>query len=125
VTPKVGPHQSYGFAPGYVYGTQASLMLRHDSVNSDNPYVDFYMALSNDGKRLFVFLLNNDDEPQTAQVEVNNTPLLGREAIRTQFLDQDGAPLSDPSTTPPATVTIPAYGLRTLELSADDTASAN
>ena len=125
VTPKVGPHQSYGFAPGDVYGTQASLMLRHDTVNSDNPYVDFYMALSNDGKRLFVFLLNNDDEPQTAQVDVDSTPLLGREAIRTQLLDQNGAPLSDPSMTLPAMVTIPAYGLRTLELSVDDTVRAN
>ncbi len=59
ITPKVGPHQSYGFAPGRVNGVPANLMLRQGLLQCDNPYLDYYCALSTDGKKLFLILLNN------------------------------------------------------------------
>jgi len=59
IAPKVGPHRSLGFAPGDIYGTKASFILRRGLVSIDNPNVNYLTALSEDGKKLFVILLND------------------------------------------------------------------
>ncbi|WP_298713343.1 glycerophosphoryl diester phosphodiesterase [Chitinophaga sp.] len=71
ITPKVGPHQSYGFAPGKVNGKPANLMLRQGLIQCDNPYLDYYCALSTNGKQLFLILLNNDDQPMSTTAKVD------------------------------------------------------
>ncbi len=71
ITPKVGPHQSYGFAPGKVNGTSAQLLIRQGLIYSDNPYLDYYCAISTDNKKLFLILLNNDDEALQTTLRVN------------------------------------------------------
>lgn len=71
ITPKVGPHESYGFAPGVVNGTKASLLLREGLLQCDNPYLDYYCAISPEEKKLFFILLNNDDEPMHATLRTD------------------------------------------------------
>ncbi|WP_423735895.1 glycerophosphoryl diester phosphodiesterase [Chitinophaga caseinilytica] len=71
ITPKVGPHQSYGFAPGKVNGTAARLLLRQGLLSCENPYLDYYCAISTDNKKLFLVLLNNDDEAMSASLRIH------------------------------------------------------
>lgn len=70
ITPKVGPHQTYGFAPGKVYGTEADLIMRPGLVRTDNPYIEYITALNRKKRTLFVILMNNDDENRSASVEI-------------------------------------------------------
>ncbi|WP_207508467.1 glycerophosphoryl diester phosphodiesterase [Telluribacter humicola] len=59
VTPKVGPHQTYGFAPGTINGEKARLIINEEWVKVDQPVVDYVLAESVDGSKRFVILLNN------------------------------------------------------------------
>lgn len=77
VTPKVGPHQSYGFAPGKVYGTSANLVIRNGLVRCDNPNVDYVTAVSTDKKKLFILLLNDINEEMNAELSVDVSKLEG------------------------------------------------
>lgn len=126
VAPKVGPHQTYGFAPGTVYGTEASLLLKHGLVKTTSPYLDYYAALSTtavqkNGNRLYLFLLNNDDRTLSTGVAVdlekafgNKNAALGKATI----LSADGERTSLDSDTPKWSLEIPAYGLKVLEITA-------
>ena len=59
VTPKVGPHQTYGFESGIIYGEKTNLIIREGLAQSGNPVVDCILAQSESGNKLFVVFLNN------------------------------------------------------------------
>ncbi|HEV7350902.1 glycerophosphoryl diester phosphodiesterase [Telluribacter sp.] len=63
ITPKVGPHQTYGFAPGTVNGEKARLVISEDWVKINNPSVDYILAEAVDSNKRFVILLNNRAQP--------------------------------------------------------------
>ncbi|RCR69490.1 glycerophosphoryl diester phosphodiesterase [Larkinella punicea] len=65
VTPKVGPHQTYGFAPGMVNGEKASLLIDETLVKINNPSVDYILAKAEN--KVFVVLLNNSAQPSDFQ----------------------------------------------------------
>lgn len=71
VTPKVGPHQSYGFAPGIINGQKAWLKIDEDLVQIDNPTVDYLLAESEKKDTLFVILLNNRLQTTNFQITIN------------------------------------------------------
>jgi len=71
VTPKVGPHESYGFAPGSIYGNEASLMNHQGLVECNNPNTEYILARSSDKKNMFVILMNDLGAPLKAQVKLN------------------------------------------------------
>lgn len=75
ITPKVGPHQTYGFAPGKVYGTTADLLLKDGLLHADTPYLDYYCAINRQQKKLFLILLNDDDEPMNTLLKADYTKL--------------------------------------------------
>lgn len=68
VTPKVGPHQTYGFAAGTIYGDKARLLIREGVVETDQPAVDYVLARSEKSNRLYVILLNNRVQPTTTRL---------------------------------------------------------
>jgi hypothetical protein len=70
VAPKVGPHQSYGFAAGTINGEQANLIVNEDLVKVDNPTIDYILAESEKKDKLFVGLLNNRAQATDFQVTV-------------------------------------------------------
>ena len=74
ITPKVGPHRTYGFAPGTVFGTKASLMMRPGLVSLDNPFIEYMTAINEKEKTLLLVMMNNDDEQQGFRVcmDMNN-----------------------------------------------------
>jgi len=59
VTPKVGPHQTYGFAPGSIYGQQANLVIRDGVATSNKPVVDCLLSQGKNENQAFLVLLNN------------------------------------------------------------------
>ncbi len=59
IAPKVGPHQTYGFAPGKIYGKEASLVIREGVATTDQPVVDYLLFKGRDENQAFIVLLNN------------------------------------------------------------------
>lgn len=94
ITPKVGPHRTYGFAPGTVFGTKASLIMRPGLFELDNPYTEYITAINEKEKTLFLILLNNDDEKQISRIKMNSTHLFKGKTIRIREvtrMDSEGA----------------------------------
>jgi hypothetical protein len=62
VTPKVGPHQTYGFSPGNIFGEAASLIIREGLLRIPDPNAEFITAHSTSGKRIFIVVMNAGNE---------------------------------------------------------------
>lgn len=71
ITPKVGPHESYGFAPGNIYGNEANLVNQQGIVTCTNPNIEYILARGTDGKKLFVVLLNDTGEAIKDHIKLN------------------------------------------------------
>jgi hypothetical protein len=114
VTPKVGPHQTYGFAPGRVFGQPARLYLPEGLVRVDDPQVDYWGAAATQSKRLFILLLNNDDENRSTGVQLDPEKILPgrRVALRkVALLDAAGTPKTDLPVAGNWKISLPAFGL--------------
>lgn len=59
ITPKVGPHQTYGFAPGQIYGQEANLVIRDGVATTDKPVVDCLVFQGKNENQAFVVVLND------------------------------------------------------------------
>ncbi len=66
ITPKVGPHKSYGFKSGVVFGSEVNLFLKDGLVNYENPRIDYITAHGTDG--IYLILLNNSVDDQIAVI---------------------------------------------------------
>ncbi|WP_276371403.1 glycerophosphoryl diester phosphodiesterase [Chryseolinea sp. H1M3-3] len=69
VTPKVGPHQSYGFETGNVFGEKAKLIISKAIVDVDNPNIEYILAESVE-KDVFIILLNDVGEKQSVTLKL-------------------------------------------------------
>jgi hypothetical protein len=119
VTPKVGPHQTYGFAPGKVFGTQAQLHLPAGMLQVSNPQVDYMGAAANKANKVYVLLLNNDDQLQKTDLQLNAQKLLlnKQASIRkVKLLNNQGQAEADLGANGNWTVELPAYGLKVIEI---------
>ena len=119
ITPKVGPHQTYGFKEGAVFGSKAKLLLKNKMIKLDNEYVDYYAAINEKQHKLFIILLNNDDESQQLSISLNAAEVLKGTVIRLQkaALRTATGKLSGLDNTGQWKVSIPAYGMNVLEIS--------
>jgi len=107
VTPKVGPHQSYGFAPGKIFGEDADLVIRPGLVVCDDPSIEYIVARSASG-RLFIILLNDRSTARTASVAIHVEKLKPGLQIKTaRTLPHQQAV----EATSAIEVSLPAYGL--------------
>lgn len=77
MTPKVGPHVCYGFAPGSVLGTKAALVMPYGLLKSENPWLEYVAALSEKKDKLFVLVLNQSPQAQSGSVSVDPGTLPG------------------------------------------------
>lgn len=71
VTPKVGPHQTYGFEAGKVYGEKASLVIREGFVTGNQPTVDCILAGNTAKNEAYVILLNNRAQSADGKLSFN------------------------------------------------------
>ena len=87
MTPKVGPHRTFAFLPGSVYGNEARLILTDGDISCDNPNVEVITAAGDD--TLYVMLLNDIPSAQETILSVGGEtprkltlPPYGLETIR-------------------------------------------
>jgi hypothetical protein len=71
VTPKVGPHQTYGFEAGNVYGEKAGLVIREGFVAGNQPTVDCILTENIAKNEAYVILLNNRSQPSDGTLAFN------------------------------------------------------
>ncbi|RXK87486.1 glycerophosphoryl diester phosphodiesterase [Filimonas effusa] len=118
ITPKVGPHQTYGFKEGTVFGTKAKLLLKSKMVKIDNEYIDYYAAINEKQGKLFIILLNNDDEGQHLTISLNVAEVLKGAVIRPQktVLRTAAGKTSGLGNTNQWKLSLPAYGMNVLEI---------
>jgi hypothetical protein len=119
LTPKVGPHQPYGFATGKLFNEEVELHLPKKAIQLTNEKIDYFCAKGVASETYYVVLMNNSTEDR--QIEMTTDGLyerkLGKPAGKPVLLDQRGAVL--PSSTQAEnkiTMRIPAYGLRVVKL---------
>jgi len=88
MTPKVGPHRTYGFAPGTIFGRKADLIIRQGMIDCDNPNLEFITALSECKATLFVVAIHQAPYAAKATVKLDLSKIfpdakwIGEEAIR-------------------------------------------
>ncbi|GAA4779878.1 hypothetical protein GCM10023231_03380 [Olivibacter ginsenosidimutans] len=119
VTPKVGPHQPYGFKAGEIFHIPAVMMLPEHGLTVGNERIDYLCARSNDKKSFFLILLNNSVDEQKALVTMDFSALLpGEKAPKTgMILNETGKQLENINNrTANQTIRIPAGGLRVIQL---------
>lgn len=71
ITPKVGPHKSYGFAPGRIYGNEAELIMKPGLVTVSNQHMEYLTAYDKTRHKLYVILMNNDDGIQQCTINIS------------------------------------------------------
>lgn len=86
ITPKVGPHKSYGFEKGTLFGRPVELLMRKDMVKLNNPHVDYVMAHDKERRELYVILLNNSIAIQQVQLYVNPEIIVENRCLQTEYL---------------------------------------
>ncbi|HEX6428345.1 MAG TPA: glycerophosphoryl diester phosphodiesterase [Niastella sp.] len=84
ITPKVGPHQTYGFAAGTVFGASAELFLKQGLVTATSPYLDYFAAINTQQKKVWLLLMNNDDDALTTSLHVDYSKVLDNKMISAQ-----------------------------------------
>jgi hypothetical protein len=115
VTPKVGPHQTYGFDKGEVYGKPAALIIREGLLQIDNPSIEYLLALDESSKTLYTVLMNNYHSPSNANVLIDLATLIEGTVSKLKNVQAvENAKLLAP--TPSQTLQIPAYGIQTLAI---------
>lgn len=70
ITPKVGPHRTYGFSSGSVFGDEAHLVMIPGFATSDNPNVEIVMAQTN--SETILMLLNDLGTTQKANIHITS-----------------------------------------------------
>ncbi|CAH0306033.1 MULTISPECIES: glycerophosphoryl diester phosphodiesterase [unclassified Pedobacter] len=71
LTPKVGPHKTFGFRQGKIFDKQGDLALMEKLVLLNNPNMDYVCAVNKQDKVFYLFVLNNDDEIQESTLKLD------------------------------------------------------
>lgn len=82
IAPKVGPHQSYGFTAGSIFGDKADLIMRGGLFNIDNQYIEYITAINAKTKNLYLIVMNNDDQEQVLIPAINTALLFPKKNIQ-------------------------------------------
>ncbi|MFD2932261.1 glycoside hydrolase family protein [Spirosoma flavum] len=110
VTPKVGPHQTYGFKAGTIYGQPANLLIQEGLVQPDSPVIDYVLARSTDQKTLYVILQNNRAQSTMATIKINPA-VLGKRITGIKRLDTNQT-----ISTSAISLNLPGFGQEVLKL---------
>ncbi|GAA4413028.1 hypothetical protein GCM10023187_40830 [Nibrella viscosa] len=117
VTPKVGPHQTYGFAPGTVYGDKANLIIREGLLRANSPSVDYILSQSTGSNKLYIALLNNRAQPTQLSFSLDKDKIGTEQNVqitRMQWLDSSGDVQANNGQ---VSLEIPAFGMKVLAVS--------
>ncbi|HTN38391.1 MAG TPA: hypothetical protein VL053_15025 [Arachidicoccus sp.] len=123
ITPKVGPHKSYGFAPGKVFDEEANLVLPGDILHIGNALFDYFGARSVKGNTLYFLVLNNNDEDARQSVHVDIAAVqryTGRTVEQMVMLDEKGHICGWVDEDGQMEAGFPKYGLRVVKIQLSD-----
>lgn len=115
ITPKVGPHQTYGFAAGSVFGNSAELFLKQGLLTTPNAQLDHFAAVNTQQKKLWLLLLNNDDDIMNTSVTIDYSKAFSEVPKKISIVDNDGKQTVLESGNN-FQVNIPAYGIKVIEV---------
>ena len=113
VTPKVGPHQTYGFQPGSIFGESAQLKTTEGVVNCDQPQIDYIVATSTKDNKTFIIFLNDQSSPVRANLTWGDK---SKPYKRATIKDQRGNTASSESLSAQTSLTLGPYGLKVMVL---------
>jgi hypothetical protein len=113
VTPKVGPHQTYGFQPGKIFEEPAHLKTTEAVVSCDQPQVDYLVASSVNGNKTFIVFLNNQPQPVEAKLTWGDKTRAYKNAT---IKDQKGTILGLINLSGQTSLALGSYGLKVLVL---------
>ncbi|GGN01923.1 hypothetical protein GCM10010967_40520 [Dyadobacter beijingensis] len=110
VTPKVGPHQTYGFAPGDVFGDKAKLVITEGFIAADSPSIDPIISKSETKNIYYVTLLNNSAQPTAFNLKIDGSKVSQATAAAMTWAETgQKAAINN--------IKLPAFGSRTLVIS--------
>lgn len=115
MTPKVGPHRTFGFAPGTIFGNTADLIFRQGMMECDNGDMEFLTAISEDKKTLYLIAINQALEEGTGTLSIDVSKLTEEASWTGERLLQGDAPTVDRDAGT-MTLTIPAWGMHVFAL---------
>jgi hypothetical protein len=104
VTPKVGPHKSYGFQLGKLYGQPVHLRLFPGLVNTGNTNVEYLTFTS--GQKLYLVLMNDLGEKLAINLQIDPT----KTGMDLKTIKE----LNNTNTLELNNLSLPAYGLKVL-----------
>jgi hypothetical protein len=111
VTPKVGPHQTYGFQAGKILNEEAELVSTQNILQCNQPNVEYLVAKSTVGDKLYILLLNN-------HVQVTQAVLNWGDQIKTYkkmvVKDSSGNTVKTQSIKESASLELDSFGLNIL-----------
>jgi hypothetical protein len=113
VTPKVGPHQTYGFKAGLIFNEPAQLETTENFVSCNLPQVDYIVAKSGKGNKAFVVFLNNQSQVANAKMKWGDN---SKTFKKITFKDHQGKVISTQNLLPETPLTLDRYGLKVLVL---------
>lgn len=116
VTPKVGPHQTYGFSPGKIFDENATLIIRDDLVVIGDPNIEHITALSDDGKKLFVILLNDLGVAVTTDLNIHPEKISNKRKVQSMTSKITGTNIE---TSESIRIPLKGYGIEVLEIILD------
>lgn len=117
ITPKVGPHQTYGFEDGKLYGTKASLLLKEGLITLNDPYIDHFAAINKKEKKLFLLLLNDDDETRAFTVNLDPGAVIDGSKIKMiKTIEINGQTQRKLNNTGKWKIHLPPYSLKTIAI---------
>ncbi|PSL25827.1 glycerophosphoryl diester phosphodiesterase [Chitinophaga ginsengisoli] len=117
ITPKVGPHTCYGFAPGKIFGKAVRLYMPDGMLRVKNPQVDYISALGTTNDKIYIMLLNDDDDAQQTAVQFDAAKVKSVQHVTASILDETGNTETTALTGSQWQVQIPPFGLKILEIS--------
>lgn len=113
ITPKVGPHQAYGFAPGAVFGDSTHLISTENFLDCNNPQIEYVAARSIDNKRLYAVVMNNSGVAHTARITWDTAA----QAFKKMTVkNSTGKAITKSMVKQPATLTLKPYDLQVISL---------
>jgi len=119
ITPKVGPHRSYGFEKGHIRGRSVDLVMKKNLVHLDNANVDYILATDDDRQELYIVLLNNSVDAQSIQLAINKNQsrkLFGKKEKEAHLLHSSGVDEARLKMSSDWKITLPEAGLKIVKV---------
>jgi hypothetical protein len=95
ITPKVGPHKTYGFAEGKLYGKKVKIKMIPDLIHLSDESVDYITAIDATENTTYFVLLNNSVNTLETTFNINPDQLKrilnsSSKKLKTSYLNESG-----------------------------------